>query len=195
MTAFDEYEFQQPKRPTEAEYLEAFPEAKQIIPKKLKELEQRRAILVDSIKEQLKTIKTESDEFSRWFCRKLLKLNEGEELVALDKDIARLRRQLAMINGFKQPKGSLTDDQIQAARDVSIESLLDEPLKRRGHDFVTLCPLPGHDEKSPSFHIYTKDNRGWCFGCSRGGDVLALTMLIHDCSFPEAVHLLIGARP
>jgi hypothetical protein len=36
------------------------------------------------------------------------------------------------------------------------------------------CPLPGHDERTGSFHVYDAE-RGWyCFGCGRGGDVYNL---------------------
>jgi len=37
------------------------------------------------------------------------------------------------------------------------------------------CPLPGHDDRTPSFVVYGNDDRAWCFGCNRGGDVIALT--------------------
>ncbi|MGC4108708.1 MAG: CHC2 zinc finger domain-containing protein [Thermomicrobiales bacterium] len=37
------------------------------------------------------------------------------------------------------------------------------------------CPLPGHDDRTPSFMVYGDDDRAWCFGCNRGGDVIALT--------------------
>lgn len=51
-------------------------------------------------------------------------------------------------------------------------------LKRSGDRWVGLCPLPDHDEKTPSFTVYEEDERGWfCYGCSRGGDVLDLWML------------------
>lgn len=36
------------------------------------------------------------------------------------------------------------------------------------------CPLPGHDDRTPSFVLYP-DGHAWCFGCQRGGDVLKLT--------------------
>jgi hypothetical protein len=35
------------------------------------------------------------------------------------------------------------------------------------------CPLPDHEDKSPSFYIYPP-GRYWCFGCGRGGDVVDL---------------------
>ena len=38
-----------------------------------------------------------------------------------------------------------------------------------------LCPLPGHDERTPSFKAYDSPDRGWyCFGCNRGGSIIDL---------------------
>src|SRR5215211_74571 len=42
-----------------------------------------------------------------------------------------------------------------------------------------LCPLPDHQEKTPSFYVYPND-RWWCFGCGRGGDVVALYASVND---------------
>jgi hypothetical protein len=37
------------------------------------------------------------------------------------------------------------------------------------------CPLPDHDDRTPSFYVYEE---GWhCFGCNRGGDVIDLARL------------------
>lgn len=47
--------------------------------------------------------------------------------------------------------------------------------ERRGpNDVWCCCPLPGHDEKTPSFHIDEERQVWHCFGCQRGGDVFAL---------------------
>lgn len=35
------------------------------------------------------------------------------------------------------------------------------------------CPLPDHDDSTPSFYLYP-DGRFYCFGCGRGGDVIDL---------------------
>jgi DNA primase len=40
-----------------------------------------------------------------------------------------------------------------------------------------ICPLPDHQEKTPSFVVYP-DGRWWCFGCDRGGDVVDLYVAI-----------------
>ncbi len=50
-------------------------------------------------------------------------------------------------------------------------------MRRIGDRWTARCPLPGHDEKTPSFTVYPGD-RGWyCFGCQRGGDVVELASI------------------
>jgi hypothetical protein len=39
--------------------------------------------------------------------------------------------------------------------------------------FTGRCPLPDHEDKSPSFYVYPP-GRWWCYGCGRGGDVVDL---------------------
>lgn len=54
--------------------------------------------------------------------------------------------------------------------------LLNTQLQRTGTGrWKAPCPLPGHDDKTPSFVVYESSNSAWCFGCDRGGDVIALT--------------------
>ncbi len=55
------------------------------------------------------------------------------------------------------------------------ELLACELLPAGRHRWKAHCPLPGHDDHRPSFVVYGDDDRGWCFGCSRGGDVISLT--------------------
>jgi|SRR5215207_874213 len=47
-------------------------------------------------------------------------------------------------------------------------------LKRRGTQWVGHCPLPDHEDRTPSFVVYTETNSFFCFGCVRGGDVVDL---------------------
>lgn len=177
-------------RLSDKELMAIFPEAKEIIPQKLQELEEQRNTVTGVIGSKLAVINTYPDEMSRWFWRLWLKLNEGKDLLMTDRHIARLRRQLRVAQGTPVPRGSLTDDQIQAARDVPIEDILHQQFRHSGNTLTGLCPF--HDERSPSFHIYPKENRGWCFGCNQGGDVIDITMKLQDCGFKEAVLLLTG---
>ncbi len=61
-------------------------------------------------------------------------------------------------------------------------------LERHGDRLRARCPLPGHDDRSPSFMVYPGD-RGWyCFGCHRGGDLFVLHLhLTGRDSFAAAV--------
>jgi hypothetical protein len=178
------------KRLSDSEVIEVFPEAKEIIPVKLNDLAAEREAIMATIKAELQAIEKEAPEKSRWFWRRWLQLNEGEDLLIIDRRIARLRRQLRVVKGLPTPKGALTDDMIEAAREVLVEDVLDQQFRRAGSTLVALCPF--HEDHKPSFHIYPKENRGWCFGCNQGGDVISIAMRLHDYGFQEAVLLLAG---
>ncbi len=53
-----------------------------------------------------------------------------------------------------------------------------EPLGGRAW-FDGRCPLPDHEDKTPSFYIYPP-GRFYCYGCSRGGDVVDLEFFCGD---------------
>jgi DNA primase len=44
-------------------------------------------------------------------------------------------------------------------------------LRRSGQASVGCCPHPGHEDQSPSFHVYP-DHRFYCYGCRWHGDVV-----------------------
>lgn len=179
---------------TDEELLEIFPEAKQIIPEKIKEWEQKRAEAVDVIKKKLTLIKYKiTDEFSQWFWREWVKINEGWELLKIDEHIARLKRLLAMAGGWG-PKGRITEEKIQQALRTPIENIANQHLKLRkcGKALVGLCPF--HPEKHPSFYIYPETNSWWCYGCNQGGNVINFLRLLYSYSFVEAVKYLIGEK-
>jgi DNA primase len=45
---------------------------------------------------------------------------------------------------------------------------------RSGADLIMNCPLPDHEDKTPSFAVNPETNLWFCFGCLRGGDVVEL---------------------
>jgi CHC2 zinc finger len=53
-----------------------------------------------------------------------------------------------------------------------------EPLGGRAW-FTARCPLPDHEDKTPSFYIYPP-GRFYCYGCNRGGDVVDLEFFCGD---------------
>jgi hypothetical protein len=49
-----------------------------------------------------------------------------------------------------------------------------------GRDGKALCPLPGHDERTPSCQVFTAAEQGWyCYGCQRGGTIIDLGAAIY----------------
>jgi DNA primase len=50
-------------------------------------------------------------------------------------------------------------------------------LRRVGKEWVGRCPLPGHEDRSPSFTVNPEKNVFFCHGCLRGGGVVELARL------------------
>src|SRR5215208_1423551 len=47
-------------------------------------------------------------------------------------------------------------------------------LRKAGKEQVGRCPLPDHEDKTPSFTVNAEKNLWFCHGCVRGGDVIDL---------------------
>ncbi len=177
-------------RYSDKELFEIFPEAKGLLAIKIKEWYQAKRNIVNSIRNQLAKIKQLSqNDTDYWFGREMIKLNEGVKLLEAERQIARLKR-LQYVASGQQPKGYLTDEQINLAKEMPIADLYEGKLRRSGTNLFGLCPF--HQEKHPSFTIYQKTNSCWCFGCQQGGNSIKFVMLLHDYSFKEAVKYLIG---
>jgi DNA primase len=58
-------------------------------------------------------------------------------------------------------------------------------LKKRGKDYLGLCPF--HGEKSPSFSVSPTKQMYYCFGCQTGGNAINFLMEIGKQSFAEVV--------
>ncbi|MHC5859862.1 DNA primase [Nostoc sp.] len=58
-------------------------------------------------------------------------------------------------------------------------------LRKRGKDFVGLCPF--HDEKSPSFTVSQTKQIYYCFGCLAGGNAIKFVMELGKRSFADVV--------
>lgn len=61
-------------------------------------------------------------------------------------------------------------------------------LKRAGRNLNGLCPF--HNEKTPSFTVYTDTSSFYCFGCGAGGDVFGFIRKIENLDYVEAVKKL-----
>lgn len=63
-------------------------------------------------------------------------------------------------------------------------------LEKRGGSYWARCPLPGHMEKTPSFSVNPSGQFFYCFGCSRGGDVIKFIMEVENLNRMEAIRFL-----
>ena len=63
-------------------------------------------------------------------------------------------------------------------------------LEKRGGAYWARCPLPGHMEKTPSFCVNQAGQFYYCFGCSRGGDVIKFIMEVENLTRIEAIRFL-----
>ena len=61
-------------------------------------------------------------------------------------------------------------------------------LKKRGKDYVGLCPF--HNEKTPSFTVVPGKNMYYCFGCGAGGSAVTFLMKYNNSTFTEALQEL-----
>lgn len=61
-------------------------------------------------------------------------------------------------------------------------------LKRRGSNFIGLCPF--HNEKTPSFHVSPTKGIYKCFGCGKAGNSVGFVMDHEKFTYPEALRYL-----
>ena len=59
------------------------------------------------------------------------------------------------------------------------------PLRKRGRNYLGLCPF--HGEKEPSFTVSDEKQIFHCFGCGASGSVFDFLMRSRNLSFAEAV--------
>ncbi len=78
----------------------------------------------------------------------------------------------------------------EVQRQTDIVALVSQyvPLKRRGGNYLGLCPF--HNEKTPSFTVNQQKQFFKCFGCGEGGSVFSFLMKREGITFSEAVRML-----
>jgi hypothetical protein len=77
--------------------------------------------------------------------------------------------QAALKASFASVKGTVGCDQVAE---------LETDLRTVGNKLLGRCPLPNHEDRTPSFYCYSNGSgfydSWWCFGCENGGDVIDL---------------------
>ena len=85
--------------------------------------------------------------------------------VRWDETWSRRARRRGRANGHEPDHDPLRDVSMAEA----VERLVGEQIPPSG---LICCPLPGHDDRSPSFKVY--ENDFYCFGCRAGGTIYDL---------------------
>lgn len=174
--------------PTETELLQIFPEAKNIIPFKSNDWMKRKGkILAKETIPYLKKVNVLKDEFSRAFWKEVYAYLAG----GLNSCVAHIKRLKRLESLMRSPEGSRRfEDLIKRAKETSLISVYEfQRLRKTGRAYTACCPI--HNDKTPSFHIYS-DNSWYCFGCNRGGDAIDFVQVLEKMDFRKAVHYLAG---
>lgn len=81
-------------------------------------------------------------------------------------------------------------EKLEAA--IDIKDLVSKyvTLKKAGVNYKSVCPFPGHNEKTPSFVVSPVKQIAYCFGCHKGWGPIKFTMDIENCEFKDAIQIL-----
>lgn len=112
----------------------------------------------------------------------LWEIKKVEEYRILKECRQRVIEFLKSIRKGKKVVGRIYPEDIEIAKNVSIESIIE--VNSRG---MALCP--NHADTRPSMKVYP--TRVHCFVCNYNDDVIGLYQKINNCSFIEAVKALI----
>lgn len=120
---------------------------------------------------------------------RIIDLPEGKDITDYFQNHTKEQFLLLMQNARTEPKPlpvflsrstkSRKGTRIEKAKQYPIEELL-----KFNHQRKTKCIW--HEEKTPSMHLYP-DNHVYCFGCSKGADVIGVYQTLYGVSFEEAV--------
>lgn len=91
----------------------------------------------------------------------------------------------------RELKGRISDTDLEEVRRrAGIVDVLGEymSLKQAGRTWKGLCPF--HAEKTPSFTVDPAKSVWYCFGCSKGGDVISFVAELEQLNFVETVERL-----
>lgn len=179
-------------RYTPKELIDIFPEAKDIIPEKIKDWEKIHNTEERHVIETLQNIKRSSvSKFSKWFLRHILMNFGARRLWDSMEHLQRLRQLNFISNPRERPPGKVSEEMIELARNRSPSEIASEFMQLRrtsSERLVGLCPF--HNEKTESFVVYENRKNFYCFGCNRYFDNISFTMEMRNTDFINAVKIL-----
>lgn len=86
-------------------------------------------------------------------------------------------------------RGPIDVDALKSSIDIVVAASRYTKLVKSGNNFKGLCPF--HNERNPSFYVYSQRQTWRCFGaCSTGGDVISLVMKAENTDFITAISIL-----
>lgn len=62
--------------------------------------------------------------------------------------------------------------------------------KGRGDEYIGKCPLPSHEDSTPSFTLNTDKGVYYCHGCGESGDVISFVEQMEGIEFKQALNKL-----
>ncbi len=85
----------------------------------------------------------------------------------------------------------LKDSSVERVRDgADFVAVVEErtPLRKQGAHLEGRCPF--HEERTPSFTVNPVKKLYYCFGCHKGGDMIAFVREVHNLDFVGAIEWL-----
>jgi len=83
-----------------------------------------------------------------------------------------------------------TENRIKEAADANIVEVIGSyvDLKKRGSDFVGICPF--HNDSTPSLHVSEAKHCWTCFACGATGDCIKFVMKYENCDYVAASRII-----
>lgn len=100
-------------------------------------------------------------------------------------------RARSVTNASGTPTGPHDDPLLEIDSAVYFEALTGVEVPRNG---MVRCPLPRHEDRSPSLKVYDGDEGWFCFGCLRGGTIYSLAAELWDYPQPLRGHAFLAVR-
>lgn len=129
-------------------------------------------------------------DFAPYFRKRVFdEVLEGKKIKPLKRFLRNMINALKKAEGRNKVNAKWQRQYDHATRYVSIEAVVRHFLQSE-HSFRNLLKCPFHEDKTPSFKVYEKDNRFYCFGCGASGSPIDFVMRFDNCDFKEAVSIL-----